>query len=89
MNVSFPNMRGEVLLHLLESKKVYVSTGSACASKNKSYSHVLEAIGLDDKHKEGAIRFSLSKYTTEEELMYAIDTLKKSIVELDEIIKGR
>lgn len=89
INISFPNMRGEVLLHVLESKNVYVSTGSACASKNKSYSHVLEAIGLDDKHKEGAIRFSLSKFTTEDEIKYAIDTVKKSIVELDDIIKGR
>ncbi|MCH4889425.1 cysteine desulfurase [Acidaminobacter sp. JC074] len=89
INVSFPNMRGEVLLHTLESKNIYVSTGSACASKNKSYSHVLEAIGLDDKHKEGAIRFSLSKYTTKDELDYAIKNLKESILELDSIIKGR
>jgi len=89
VNISFPNMRGEVLLHLLESKEVFVSTGSACSSKNKSYSHVLEAIGLDDKYKEGAIRFSFSKFTSEEELTYAIETLKSSIKELDMIIQGR
>jgi len=89
VNISFPNMRGEVLLHVLESKGIYVSTGSACASKNKSYSHVLEAIGLDEKHMEGAIRFSFSKYTTKEELDYAIETLKTSIEDLDAIIKGR
>ncbi len=89
INISFPNMRGEVLLHTLESHGIYVSTGSACASKNKSYSHVLEAIGLDEKHKEGAIRFSLSKFTTKEELDYAIQVLKDSIEELDQIIKGR
>lgn len=89
VNISFPNMRGEVLLHLLESKNVFVSTGSACSSKNKSYSHVLEAIGLDEKHKEGAIRFSFSKYTSFEELEYAIKTIKSSIEELDKIIQGR
>lgn len=89
MNISFPNMRGEVLLHTLESKGIYVSTGSACSSKNKTYSHVLEAIGLDEKHKEGAIRFSLSKYNTKEELVYAIKILKESIANLDAIIKGR
>lgn len=89
VNISFPNMRGEVLLHMLESKEVYVSTGSACASKNKTYSHVLEAIGLDERHKEGAIRFSFSKYTSKEEIIYALEVLKASIVELDDIIKGR
>lgn len=88
-NISFPNMRGEVLLHVLESKDIYVSTGSACASKNKSYSHVLEALNLDEKHMEGAIRFSFSKYTSKEIIDYAIDVLKTSIVELDDIIKGR
>ncbi len=88
-NISFPNMRGEVLLHVLESKDIYVSTGSACASKNKSYSHVLEAIGLDEKHMEGAIRFSFSKYTTKEMIEYTLQTLKESIQELDAIIKGR
>lgn len=89
VNVSFPKMRGEVLLHVLESKEIYVSTGSACSSKNKSYSHVLEAIGLDDAHKEGAIRFSFSKYTTKDILDYALRVLKESIKDLDLIIKGR
>jgi cysteine desulfurase len=89
LNISFPNMRGEVLLHTLEGKNIYVSTGSACASKNKSYSHVLEALSLDEKHKEGAIRFSFSKYTSIEELDYAIKELKTSIKELDAIIQGR
>lgn len=88
-NISFPNMRGEVLLHVLESKGIYVSTGSACASKNKSYSHVLEAIGLDEKHMEGAIRFSFSKYTTKDMIDYTLRVVKESILELDEIIKGR
>lgn len=89
INVSFPRMRGEVLLHVLEGHEIYVSTGSACSSKNKTYSHVLEAIGLDDAHKEGAIRFSFSKYTTIEMLDYTIEKLKISIEELDAIIKGR
>lgn len=89
VNVSFPNMRGEVLLHTLESKDVFVSTGSACSSKNKTYSHVLEAIGLDDAHKEGAIRFSFSKNTTIEEIDYALKVLKESIENLDRIIKGK
>ncbi len=73
LNVSFVGIRGEVLLHALEEEGIYVSTGSACSSnQNKSYSHVLEAMGLNTAEKEGAIRFSLSYKTTEEEIVYAI-----------------
>lgn len=89
LNISFKGMRGEVLLHVLETNNIYVSTGSACASKNKTYSHVLTEIGLSDIDMEGAIRFSFSKFTTKEEIDYTIDILKKSIKELEEIIKGR
>lgn len=89
INVSFEGMRGEVLLHVLESNDIFVSTGSACASKNKSYSHVLTALGLSLSQMEGAIRFSLSKNTTKEELDYTIDVLKTSIEDLNQIIKGR
>lgn len=89
INISFEGMRGEVLLHVLESNGIFVSTGSACASKNKSYSHVLKEIGLTNSQMEGAIRFSLSKLTTKEELDYTIEILKKSIIDLNQIIKGR
>lgn len=89
LNVCFHNMRGEVLLHDLETHGVYVSTGSACASKNKSYSHVLEAIGLNDMKKEGAIRWSFSKYTSKEDIDYAMEVLSASLTKLHKIIKGR
>lgn len=89
LNISFEGMRGEVLLHVLESNDIYVSTGSACASKNKSYSHVLTSLGLSNSNMEGAIRFSLSKHTTIEEIDYTMDILKKSVTDLEKIIKGR
>ena len=63
LNVSFRGVRGEVLLHYLEQKEIYVSTGSACSSKKKG-SHVLNAIGLTPDEIEGAIRFSLSDLNT-------------------------
>ena len=66
LNVSFRGVRGEVLLHYLEQKEIYVSTGSACSSKKKG-SHVLNAIGLTPDEIEGAIRFSLSDLNTKEE----------------------
>jgi len=89
LNVSFMDMRGEVLLHELETKGIYVSTGSACSSKNKTYSHVLEAIGLDNIEKEGAIRFSFSKDTSKEEIDYAVEQLGLALDKLHKIINRR
>lgn len=89
LNASFIGMRGEVLLHALENKNIYVSTGSACASKNKSYSHVLQALKLSDEKKEGAIRFSFSKSTTEAMIDYTIEVLKFELERLNTIINRR
>ena len=88
LNVSFENIRGEVLLHFLEQKNIYVSTGSACSSKKKG-SHVLNAIKLTPDQIEGAIRFSLSDFNTEEEILEIVKVLKDSISDLRMIIKRR
>lgn len=81
LNVSFLNTRGEVILHSLEQKNIYVSTGSACASnhKNKGGSHVLRAMGLKDKEIEGAIRFSFGALNTENEVDIALHEIKLAI----------
>lgn len=81
LNVSFFGVRAEVLLHLLEEKGIFVSTGSACSSKSAGTkgSHVLNAIGLNQKCIQGAIRFSFSKHNTKEEVDYTIDALKQSL----------
>lgn len=89
VNVSFPGIRGEVLLHSLESVGVFVSTGSACNSKNKLYSHVLTAMGLSHALMESAIRFSFSIMNTEEEVEYAVTQVKTHYESLYQIIKGR
>ncbi|RDC50432.1 cysteine desulfurase NifS, partial [Acinetobacter sp. RIT592] len=67
---------------------VFVSTGSACSSKKKG-SHVLNAIGLTPQEIDGAIRFSLSDMTTEEEINEACEIIKKSVEELRFIIRRR
>lgn len=64
--LSLPGYRSEVLMNFLEAKEIYVSKGSAC--KRGRRSHVLEAMGLPAKVIDGAIRVSLSRYTTEEEI---------------------
>jgi len=71
VNIGFPNVRGEVMLHALEGDGVFVSTGSACSSKKLKVSAVLTAAGVPAREAEWAVRFSLSPHTTEEEIDYA------------------
>ena len=68
VNLSFPGVRGEVMLHALESEGVYASTGSACSSKKLKVSGVLTAMGVAPARAEWALRFSLSPHTTMEEI---------------------
>jgi cysteine desulfurase len=71
LNISFENVRGEVMLHALEGDGVYVSTGSACSSKKRKLSPALLAMGIDEGRAQCAVRFSLSPYTTDDEIDYA------------------
>lgn len=68
VNLGFPNVRGEVMLHALEAEGVYASTGSACSSKKLKVSGVLTAMGIRPDRAEWALRFSLSPHTTYEEI---------------------
>ncbi len=87
LNISFKYVRGEVLLHYLEDKDIYVSTSSACSSKGTEKSHVLKAISLKDADIEGAIRFCFSYENTMEDIDYTIQILKESISEIRQITK--
>lgn len=79
LNLTFRGTRGEVLLHTLEQDRIYVSTGSACSSHKTGDSHVLQAMGLDHKAIEGAIRFSFSEFNTKEEMDVVIDKTKAAV----------
>lgn len=82
LNVSFKGVRGEVLLHFLEEENIYVSTGSACSSKErakKGGSYVLRALKLKEDEITGGIRFSFSDDNTEEEVDYTINALDKGL----------
>lgn len=80
LSVSFKGVKGEVLLHSLEEKGIYVSTGSACSSKsNNKNSEVLKALGRTLEDQKGTIRFSFSHYNNKEEIDYVIDELNKSL----------
>lgn len=67
-NIGFARLEAEAILLLLSEKGICASAGSACSSGSLEPSHVLAAMGIDGKIAHGAIRFSLSRYTTEEEL---------------------
>ncbi|MFN2431561.1 MAG: cysteine desulfurase family protein [Gemmatimonadota bacterium] len=81
-NVSFPGLPGEVMLRALEARDVYVSTASACTTRKRARSHVLEAMGLPTEVRESAIRISLSRFTTGEEVDAAVAALRAAREEL-------
>ena len=75
VSASFEGVRSEVLLHALEDKGVYVSSGSACSSNHPGISGTLKGIGVKKELLDSTIRFSLSDLNTEEEVDYAIGVL--------------
>jgi len=79
LSVSFKGVKGEVLLHSLEEKGTYVSTGSACSSKNPKSSGILKALGRSLEEQMGTVRFSFSEYNNKDEIDYVICELDKSL----------
>lgn len=79
LSISIPGMRGEVTLHYLSDQGVYVSTGSACTSKDTKDSHVLLAMGLKKKEIQGSIRLSFEEETSLEEIRYAAAKIRDAV----------
>ncbi len=78
VSVSFRGVKSEVLLHALEERGIYVSSGSACSSNKKlPVSTVLKEIHLKDELLESTLRFSFCEQTTKEELTYCLDALRE------------
>lgn len=75
VSVNFEGVRSEVLLHALEERNIYVSSGSACSSTKKSASATMTAIGRNKAQAEGTVRFSFCYDTTKEELAYCLEQL--------------
>ena len=79
VSVSFEGVRSEVLLHALEDKGVYVSSGSACSSNHPGVSGTLKGIGVKDSLLDSTLRFSFGAFNTEEEVDYCLDVLKELV----------
>lgn len=88
LNVSFKNVRAEVLLHALEQQNIYVSSGSACSSNKKNTKGVLTAIGHKGEDLDNAIRFSFGLDTTQEAIDTTIEVLKTQITMLRKYTVG-
>ena len=83
--ISFRGIEGESMLWDLNREGIAASTGSACASEDLEANSVMEAIGADEDLAHTAIRFSLSRYTTQEELDHTLAVVKRAVARLREI----
>ncbi|WP_418751360.1 cysteine desulfurase family protein [Frisingicoccus sp.] len=88
VSASFEDIRAEVLLHALEERGIYVSSGSACSSNHPAISGTLKAIGTERKYLDATIRFSLCYDTTEEELNTCCEVLEALLPMLRRFTRG-
>lgn len=79
LSLSFPDFDGEAILHRMDLMGIAIATGSACDSVNTRTSHVLQAIGLDNRFAKGTIRISLGKNNSSEEVDSIVAALKKIV----------
>ena len=77
VSVSFDGIKSEVLLHALEDKGIYVSSGSACSSNHPAVSGTLQGLGVKKELLDSTLRFSFCVFNTREEVDYCIETLKE------------
>ncbi|MFC1738543.1 cysteine desulfurase NifS [Planctomycetota bacterium] len=84
-NISFEYIEGEAILLMLDKHGICASSGSACTSGSLEPSHVLRAMGVPFTAAHGSIRFSLSRYNTEQEVDYTIEKMPEIVNELREL----
>ncbi len=84
-DITFKYVEGEALLLHLDMRRIAVTTGSACFSRELMPSYVIMALGLTHGDAHGSVRFSLSKYNTKEEIDYVVKNVKEVVEKLREI----
>lgn len=88
-SITFEGVRSEVMLHALEEKGVYVSSGSACSSNKQSVSGTLKAIGLPQSRLESTLRFSFSPENTVEQVDYAVQMCRELLPVLRRYVRKK
>lgn len=88
VSASFGGVRSEVLLHALEERGIYVSSGSACSSHHPGVSGTLKGIGLPGKLQDATLRFSFGVFNTREEIDTCVDALKELLPMLRRYQRG-
>ena len=86
LNLCFPGLEAESII--MKMKTIACSTGSACSSANLEPSHVIKAIGRDSEIAHSAIRFSLGRFTTKDEIHFAIQEINRTVSELKKRSRG-
>jgi cysteine desulfurase len=84
-NISFEFIEGEAILLLLDQFGICASSGSACTSGSLEPSHVMRAMGVPFTAAHGSIRFSLSRYNTEEEVDFVVEKMPVIVNRLREL----
>ncbi len=79
LNIGFEGLRAPVLINALDEKGICVSAGSACSSRKKVQSHVLEAMGLNDDEITGSIRISFSRFSSMDEAEAFVSAVKETV----------
>ena len=87
INLSFPGLPSEVILHSLEERGLIASAGSACHSRKPEPSHILQALRLDQDRLYSALRFSFSFYNNEQEMELAAARVTEAIRELNAMLR--
>lgn len=88
VSVSFEGIRSEVLLHALEERGIYVSSGSACSSTHPGFSGTLKGIGVKPELLDATLRFSFGLFNRKEEIDYAVEVLKELLPVLRRYRRG-
>ncbi len=89
LNVSFPGLPGEILVHALEERGIYVSTGTACSSRDRKPNRTLEAMGLKEEVAHSAIRISWSEMPDDTDANRVLEALDETVPMLSRMTSGR
>ncbi len=87
VSATFEGIRSEVLLHALEEREIYVSSGSACSSNKPGLSFALAAMGIEGSALESTVRFSFNFEITKEELDYSLGAIKELVPFLRQFVR--